>query len=122
MSAIATWLAPLITVILAIIGWVAADARSKAQGESHQEGISHLTAQHTLLLERLSNVEGSVRRAEQDRNEILRVIERAESRLEATKASREVVDSIKADITSLKQELSSRFDRMETLLQQANTR
>lgn len=99
-----------------IIAWAVADARSKSRLSQGEEKIRELSAscvaeQHDSDL-RLKALEVSQARSETDRIEIRKALEK----LDATKASREVVDSFRAELGALKVDIDKRFDKIEDMI------
>ena len=106
----------LASLAFSVVAWLMADARSKARMTYIEERMHALEAQQDYIaktvLERLGNSEVKLARTEQDRIEIHRLIER----LDANKASKEIVDSFRAEVGNLRSDIDRRFDNLERLL------
>lgn len=100
------------------LGWLMADSKNKGRVsaviERTDTAIGAIEKSATHSQERISALEINMARSDQSRIDIYRVLER----LDATKASKEVVDSFRIEITSLRTDMDKRFDRIERLLEQ----
>jgi len=99
-----------------LVAWAVADGRSKARLAHGEERIRELSAncvteQHETDV-RLKALEVHQARSEIDRSELRKTIEK----LEVTKASKEMLDSFKNELTALKSDMDKRFDKIEDLL------
>jgi len=105
----------------AILVWLLADARFKSRMSFIEEHVSALKATYGTLIdetrENINEIEINTARAEQDRLEIRRMIDRIDN----TKASKEVVDGFRSEISALKDDMDKRFDRLERILEKAYT-
>jgi gas vesicle protein len=99
------------------VAWLVADARSKTRWSYTEEKVSQIKKEHDhvidVLQERASSLEIKTARAEQERAEFNRNLER----LDATKASKEVVDAFRNEVSSLRADMDKRFDRIERMLE-----
>ena len=110
-----------ITMALAVAGpiasWLLADARSKAKIAFVEEKLSAIKADSIGVdkehRDRLNNLDVKIAKSEQDRIEIHNMIER----VDAIKASKDVVDGIRDDIRTFKVEFGKRFDKLELILE-----
>lgn len=106
-----------LAVISSLIAWFVADVRSKSRLTYMSEQLNEM---ETKMKEggrdyqlRLSALERSGVLSDQDRSDLHRWVDR----LDATKASKEVVDGIRSDISGLKADIDKRFDKLERLLE-----
>ena len=100
--------------------WILADTRSKAKLVfiEEQMGIDRQKQDvfMSMVAEKSNHLEIKLAQSEQDRMEIHRSLDR----LDAIKASKEVVDGIRSDINSFKAEMDKRFDKLERILEKKN--
>ena len=100
--------------------WILADTRSKARLVFVEEKMASDRQKQDILmaavLEKANHTEIRIAQSEQDRMEIHRSLDR----LDAVKASKEVVDGIRSDINSFKAEMDKRFDKLERILEKKN--
>lgn len=100
-----------------IVAWLVADAMAKTRSRIMEEQLKNhqksKDGEISSLQVRMGSLEIKMARSEQDRAELHRM----NDRLDASKASKEVVDGIRTDITSLRQDMDKRFDKLERLLE-----
>ena len=101
-----------VPVATGLIAWIASDARSKARAEATEKELAALSAEGVALAGRVSAVEVALARCEADRSETHRAL----SRLDDSKASKDVVDGLGKQIATLREDMDKRFDRLERLL------
>ena len=107
----------LIALFSPVISWLIADARSKTRSAFMEERLGALasraessTAAHDT---RINDLELNAARSAQDRLDIRRVTDR----LDASKASKELVDGFRSEIQSIRADMDKRFDRLERILE-----
>ena len=105
------------TIAGSVVAWLMADTRSKTRWAYTEEKVAAIrqAQDHTVAVqqERISALEIKNARSDQDREGLGKSIER----LEATKASKEVVDAFRSEVSSLRQDMDKRFDRIERILE-----
>jgi hypothetical protein len=101
----------------AIIAWLIADAKSKSRIAFVEERLASVkTVIDTVAADsqgRISAIEVSLARSEQDRYELRRSLDR----LDQSKASKEVSDIFSGQLASLRLDMDKRFDRIERILE-----
>jgi len=107
----------LLSVGSSAVGWLISDARSKGRIAYIEEKTEATGKNHDSSLQlhgtRLSEIEINCARSDQERAEIHRMIER----LDASKASKEVVDGFRSEVANLRIDMDRRFDRIERLIE-----
>lgn len=108
---------PALGILGAIIAWFVADTKFKVRIETLEERVNvarglaeslQSSAQDKFDTILLQNATSAADRAD---------IHRQIDKLDSTKASKEVVDSFKQEITVLRLEMDKRFDRLDRLLE-----
>ncbi len=95
------------SILVSLISGLIADTRSKTRVQVMTEKINPLESNLSESLLKIARLEQTIQ-------EFTRVIDR----LDNTKASREVVDGIKNDISIFRIDMDKRFDRLERLIQE----
>lgn len=99
------------------LAWVVSDARSKSRLEFMTEKVNTLKLEHDKAIKAHSDKIGAMEiktaTGEQAHVEIHRMIERIDSQ----KASKEVVDGFRSEISNLRVDMDKRFDKIERLLE-----
>jgi len=109
-------LALFISLCTYMIGWVIADSKGKSRLTFLEEKVAKFVAEEdhrcSGLAIRLSTLENSLVRADENRQEVRRVLDR----LDAQKASKDVVDGARNEVMILRADMDRRFDKLERLL------
>ncbi len=109
-------LAIIIGIMGSILAWLLSDSRSKSRVMFLDEKLDKLRLNHEDLdgftRTHVSDIEIAAAKSAQERSEIFRSIER----LEHSKASREIVEGIRQEISLFKVDMDKRFDRLEKLI------
>lgn len=104
-------------LIAGLLAWYAADVRSKQRLVFVEERMRKVEDKQddysTVAQQRLGKLDERVLMCDQDRVDLRRSIDR----IDATKASKEVVDGIRNDISGLKMDIDKRFDKLERMLE-----
>jgi len=95
-----------VSVVGSLVAWLLADAGSKARSE--------IVAKRADLTEtKVNTMEMQLARSEQDRREIHAGLER----LDASKASKELVEAEAKQLERFMIEIDRRFDKLETMIE-----
>lgn len=97
----------------ATISWLLSDARSKARIAYVETRLNHLETNLEKAVEELTKSNLKIASGDQERLDFQRQL----ARLDSMKASRDLVDSIKTDLTNFRTDIDKRFDRIERLLE-----
>lgn len=108
-----SWISVAIAVGGAILAWLLADERSKTRVPVMAEQLEFLRKDQIHDREQMIGLKAHEAGSIQDRLELRRSLDR----LETSKASKEVVDGIKIDISTLREQMDKRFDHVERLLE-----
>ena len=114
------------TLLSSAAAWITADARGRARLASAEEKLTQAKADHIADVaalaskdvafdSRIGMLEVQMARTIQDREDLHRSV----TRLEDTKASREAVEGIRAELATFRGDMDKRFDRLERLLTSA---
>ena len=110
------FLAVAVSIGGSLLAWIIADSKAKAALAFLTDAVGSLEEKQDALaktvVEKIVSAEAKISRLEQDRGEMLRMIER----LDNLKASKEIVDQFKTEISNLRGDLDRRFDKLERLL------
>lgn len=110
-----------LTAVAAFLSWYHADGQSKARSSFMEEKINTLERKHDRdeadMDKRVTDVETKSIQYLTERQEIRRDLERIDN----SKASKEVVDNFRNEITNLRTDMDKRFDRIEKLLERFTT-
>lgn len=106
----------LLGVVGAILAWLLTDASFKTRMLNLEEKVAANKLSSDVTCNDLQTKIGYITiqntRSEQDRNELHHLVDR----LESSKASKEVVEGVKQEITILRMEMDKRFDRLDKML------
>jgi biopolymer transport protein ExbB/TolQ len=106
-----------VTVVIAvgsaILSWFVSDVRSKSRLAYVEEKFNAFYNTMSANYEKIAEHDIKFAKSEQDRAEIHRSMERIDNQ----KASKEVVDGFRAEISNLRADMDRRFDRIERLLE-----
>ena len=116
--AVAAVIAIVISVIGPLLAWFFSDAQGKGRAAVLAEQARATEAEtvrvRAMADARIRELELQQARSDQDRLEIRRLVER----LESDKASKELVEGLKAVLAEMRLEMNRRFTGIEKLLQQ----
>jgi hypothetical protein len=108
---------PLLALIGAIVAWLIADSSFKTRILALEEKVSSNKISidnHTALSQaKFEAIAVQNTASIQDRAELHRITDR----LESSKASKEVVEGFKQEVTILRLEMDKRFDRLDRLME-----
>lgn len=114
---ISEYLAAIISVLGSVLAWIIADAKSKSRISYIEEKVlgiknyqDEISKEHSV---KLSENDIQIAKIEQENAEIHRGLDR----LDGSKASKEVVDGFRNEITTLRIDMDKRFDRIERMLE-----
>lgn len=114
----------------AALAWLLADARSKARLQYGEERMTKLEAklekgldllamqnercdsEHSETVERVAAAEVRLAKFDQSQTETIRSIDK----LEAGKASKELLEALRIEIQQVKLDIDKRFDKLERIL------
>ena len=96
----------------AILSWLLADARSKTRSEDNAERMKTLEAEVEEGKHKIGLLEVSQGRSDQANAEIHRSI----TRLDDSKASKEMVQNFKDEINLMRNDMKSGFNKLESLV------
>lgn len=106
----------LLTVLAGAVAWLLNDAKSKARFIYTEEKIGSLKSDYDFRVSTNSNkiqvLEICLARSDQDRTELRKSIEK----LDSSKANKEFVDGLRAELSTLRVDIDKRFDKIESLL------
>lgn len=89
------------------------DGKKATRIEVLAEHFETIQGSHDDLLLRVNAIEITHARSEQDAVELRRMIDRIDN----TKASKEVVDGFRTEVSGLRADMDKRFDRIERLIE-----
>jgi len=125
-EAIPLWVEAICTVVFSlgssVVAWLLADSKSKSRLGFMEERVVEIKAQqendHKSCQEKLSSLQIQEAKSQQENEEMHRSIDR----LDNAKASKDVVQGLSNQISTLQDEIDRRFDRLEKLVLDTKTK
>ena len=107
-----------ISSVGAFVSWLISDVKSKSKILYMDEKVLAMRQELDILdkiaFERIAVLEIKLAKFEEHREELHRLV----TRLDNQKASKDVVDGFRSEITTLRVDMDKRFDRIERLFQE----
>lgn len=112
------WLAVIFSILGSVITWIISDVRSKSRLSYMEEKVEEVKGQlvngFNFNRESIDKLNDEAVRCTVTQEQFYKEL----TRVDSTKASKELVDSFRIEISTLKLDMDKRFDRLERLIQE----